>query len=101
MVTGAMLAAGGATHTVGVTGSVVAIVCGAVLSLVSLFLWLDIGGMATRYYQMTIRSWRRMPVAGESWVRNTPYSRFRRQSLVTGIGGVIFICIGTYGLISR
>jgi hypothetical protein len=80
------------------TGGIVAIIAGFLLCMVSVYLWLDVKGAATRYYRRTITSWRKIPLVGEIWAERTPYKRFRRQALGLGIIGILMIAAGIFGV---
>ena len=76
----------------------IALIAGGIaVAAAGIFWYLDIRGITSRYYKMTIRSWGKIPIFGQGWVQSTPYSRFRLQALIPHtLFGAIMISIGIY-----
>jgi hypothetical protein len=55
------------------------VVGGLFLITFGLLMWRDTHGLLTRYYNDTIRSWRRIPILGQGWIDHTPFEAFQRD----------------------
>ena len=72
---------------------------GLLFSVLGTLLWWDSWGLLTWYYDRCVRAHRRLPLIGEAWIRRTPLSMFRRQTLALLVGGVLFAAVGIYILV--
>jgi hypothetical protein len=74
---------------------------GAGIAIVGVCGGLDAAGVTTRFYRYTIRSWSKIPMLGQMWIRMTPYSTFRLQASIPFVlFGIILIVIGAHFLAS-
>ena len=72
---------------------------GLLVTVVGVLLWRDTLGMLTWYYGKVIASWRGIPFLGEGWIRRTPFSAFRTQTLAIVLGGVMAAAVGIFLLV--
>jgi hypothetical protein len=72
------------------------VAAGVLTTLWGLILWRDTNGLLTKFHNYTIRSWRKIPVLGETWIQQTPFSAFRTQSLAIPLGGIICTGLGIF-----
>jgi hypothetical protein len=73
---------------------VVTLAAGLLLIVGGLLLWRDTRELLTSYYGRCVRAHRRLPFIGEVWIRRTPFSAFRAQTLAFVPGGVMLAAIG-------
>lgn len=74
------------------------LIAGGVLVALAGVAWgLDIRGITSGFYEFTIRSWAKIPVVGEDWIRKTSYRRFRMQAFIPWtVFGILMIAIGIH-----
>jgi hypothetical protein len=68
---------------------------GCVLVIVYAGWFLDLRGVSRSLYSAFIRSWRRIPAVGESWIKTNPYQAYRWKVFISGaLFGTFLIAIG-------
>lgn len=74
----------------------IALVAGGIIMILwGVALWRNSWNITSRYYDMTIRSWRRIPILGYAWIRMTPFIVFRLECLVPAmLVGAVLIFAG-------
>jgi hypothetical protein len=78
---------------------VILVPAGLLVIAAGLLLWQDTGGITTKFYERTIRSWRKIPLLGAVWIRHTPFEAFRTQALAISLGGAMFTALGIFVLV--
>jgi hypothetical protein len=97
---GAVAALDGTARPSYVVPGAILLTAGLLVIAIGILLWRDTLGILTRFYGRVTRSWRGVPFLGDIWIRQTPFSAFRTQTLAIVLGGVLFAAVGIF-LIAR